>query len=75
VADVDYEDFVLGLCGSYHQQYGGSFLPGKGLRQGDPLSPILFNLVVDVLSMMLYKTASADLIRGMGYDLIQGGVM
>ena len=31
------------------------FNPGKGLRQGDPISPLLFNLVVDVLNRMLEK--------------------
>jgi hypothetical protein len=43
---------------------GKYFLTGKGLRQGDPLSPLLFNLVVDVLTRMLIKAANADLIRG-----------
>lgn len=33
------------------------FLTGKGLRQGDPLSPLLFNLVLDVLTNMLAKAA------------------
>ena len=33
------------------------FLTGEGLRQGDPLSPLLFNLVVDVLTNMLAKAA------------------
>jgi hypothetical protein len=29
------------------------FLTGKGLRQGDPSSPILFDMVVDVLTRCL----------------------
>jgi hypothetical protein len=29
------------------------FKPGKGSRQGDPISPSLFNLVGDVFSRML----------------------
>jgi hypothetical protein len=47
------------------------FQTDKGLRQGDPLSPILFNLVVDVLSRMLCKASSANLIRGMGVILFK----
>jgi hypothetical protein len=33
------------------------FLTGKGLRQGDPLSLILFNLVASVFTKMLIKEA------------------
>jgi hypothetical protein len=41
------------------------FKPGKGLRQGDPLSPLLFNLVVDVFSIMLMKASGKGLITGL----------
>ena len=51
------------------------FLNGKGLRQGDPLSPILFNSVVDVLTKMLIKAHSRNLISGLCSDLCPGGVI
>jgi hypothetical protein len=41
------------------------FKTGKGLRQGDPLSPILYNLVGDVITRMLVKAASNNLIQGL----------
>jgi hypothetical protein len=51
------------------------FLTGKGLRQGDPSSPILFDMVVDVLTRMLMKAASGNLISGLCPDLCPGGVI
>jgi hypothetical protein len=51
------------------------FKPGKGLRQGDPLSPLLFNLVVDVFIRILIKAANAGYISGFMNSLIPGGVI
>ena len=37
----------------------------KGVRQGDPLSPILFNLVADCLTRMVFKAQQNGLITGL----------
>jgi hypothetical protein len=41
-----------------NEENSSFFKPSKGLRQGDPMSPLPFNLVVDVFSRMLAKPAS-----------------
>jgi hypothetical protein len=51
------------------------FKPGKGLTQGDPLSPLLFNLVIDVFSRMLAKAARRGHISGFMNSLSSEGVI
>jgi hypothetical protein len=51
------------------------FKPSKGLRPGDPLYPLLFNLVVDVFTRMLMKVAGKGYITGLMNTLYLEGVI
>jgi hypothetical protein len=62
------------VCIDFNGERGNFFRSFKGLRQGDPLSPLLFNLVADALSAMLSRASSAGLIQGLVPHLIDGGI-
>jgi len=55
------------LVGRYIRSY-------KGVRQGDPLSPILFNFVADGLTRMIHKAQANDLFHGLVDHIIDKGV-
>ena len=44
--------------------YSNEFIPQKGIRQGDPLTPFLFNMVVEALSGLLRKAIAENMYKG-----------
>ena len=44
------------------------FGSSRGLRQGDPLSPMLFLVMMEVFSKMMKRAEGADLLRGFRAD-------
>jgi hypothetical protein len=44
------------------------------LRQGDPLSPILFNIIVETLATLMRKTAGQGKIKGVLTHMIPEGI-
>src|SRR6266542_5737705 len=50
------------------------FQTRKGLRQGDPLSPILFNIVVDMLAILIARAKEDGQVGGLIPHLVDGGV-
>jgi hypothetical protein len=53
---------------------GKYFLSYKGVRHGDPLSPLLFNFAVDVLSRMINATHDNMMVTGLAENIIDHGV-
>jgi hypothetical protein len=58
----------------FNDNVGRYFQTLKGLRQGDPLSPMLFNIVADMLAIMIERAKSNGLIEGVIPHLVDGGL-
>lgn len=59
---------------SVNGSVGEYFANGRGLRQGDPISPLLFNFMVDALSRILDHAASSGHILHVVSHLIPNGL-
>jgi hypothetical protein len=53
---------------------GNNFQTKKGLRQGDPLSPVLFNIVVDMLAVLVNRAKREGQIGGVVPHLVEEGL-
>ena len=63
------------ICIRINYENSAYFKPRKGLRQGDPLSPIISNLVADIFTRMLMKAARSSLVAGLLPRALDGGVL
>jgi hypothetical protein len=53
---------------------GANFQTKKGLRQGDPLSPLLFNIVVDMLAILINRAKLDGQFDGVVPHLVDDGL-
>lgn len=62
------------VCIKLNNEKGPYFQSHKGVREGDPLSPFLFNIAVDALSKMVRNSQKEKLFIGLASDLVEDGV-
>jgi hypothetical protein len=57
-----------------NDEMGPYFQSSKGVRQGDPMSPTLFNLIAEALTEMVLRAQENGMLVGLADDLIPRGV-
>jgi retron-type reverse transcriptase len=57
-----------------NDQVGKNFQTRKGVWQRDPLSPILFNIVVDMLAILINRAKNGGQISGVILNIIDDGL-
>lgn len=72
-------DFLLNLHNGtvsvkINNEVGKYFQSAKGVRQGDPLSPFLFNMAGEVLTKMVLSAQRNGLFSGLASDLVENGI-
>ena len=62
------------VCVNINGENGNYFKTHRGLRQGDPLSPLPFNLAADALDHIMTKARTKGRIMGVALNLVEGGI-
>src|SRR5438105_8265898 len=70
------KSFISGgsVAVNVNNDIGHYFQTKKGLRQGDPLSPLLFNIVADMLSILIKRAKGQGQVGGGSAHLIDEGL-
>ena len=68
------QNFIMGgsVGVRVNDNIGHYFQTRKGLRQGDPLSPILFNIVADMLAVLISRAKEEGQVGGLNSDTTSG---
>ena len=62
------------VCIMVNDNLGPYFHTRKCLRQGDPFSPILFNIAAEVLAVLVSRAQEEGLIKGLASDIVDDGI-
>jgi hypothetical protein len=57
-----------------NNEIGTYFTRSKGVWQGDPLSPTLFNLIAESLTKLILNAQENGLLTGLAPELIENGI-